>query len=64
MTEKEKIKGTISDLFFFDSKVSQLKKEEVVKWFLSLTPREMNNVKILIQEAKDEENFFAEQREI
>ena len=64
MTETEKIQGTINSLFFFNSKVSDLEKEKIAKWYLSLSTREKNNVEILMKEARDEANFDSYQGDI
>lgn len=60
ITHDEELLINGSGLFFFNSKVDNKLKLEIINWYKTLGTVEQNYVNILIQEAKDEEQFFSQ----
>lgn len=56
--EKKIING--SGLFFFKSELSGKKQLEILKWYRRIHQFERDYVDILIQEGKDDAEFFAQ----
>ena len=59
ITKEEKMYINGSGLFFFKSKLTEEKQLEILKWYRALPKWQQEYVDTLIQEGKDDADFFS-----